>query len=180
MKLVILDRDGVINFDSDNYIKSVDEYVTIPGSVAAIARLKQHGYHVAVATNQSGIARGYYDEATLHAMHQKLADELSAFNSTIDYIAYCPHAPDDGCNCRKPKTGLLQQIADHFQMTLDQNTIFVGDSPGDIQAAINFGVTPVLVKTGKGERTLQKKFPYKNIRIYTDLADFVDYLLMGK
>ncbi len=175
MKLIILDRDGVINYDSDDYIKSVDEYITIPGSVEAIARLKQHGYTVAVATNQSGIARGYYDVDTLNAMHQKLADELAAFNTSIDFIVFCPHGPDDSCDCRKPKPGMLNLIAEHFSIRLDPSIIFVGDTLGDIEAAHSAGVTPVLVLTGKGERTIKKELP-EDLNIYKNLADFADHL----
>ncbi len=177
MKLIILDRDGVINFDSDNYIKSVDEYVTIPGSVEAIARLKQHGYTIAVATNQSGIARGFYTIDTLEAMHQKLARELAAFDQAIDFITYCPHGPNDGCDCRKPKPGMLHQIADHFQIALNKSILFVGDSLSDLLAASTAGVTPVLVKTGKGERTIEKGLPDIDVPIFSNLADFTDHLL---
>lgn len=177
MKLVILDRDGVINYDSDNYIKSVDEFVTLPGSVEAIAKLKQAGYTVAIATNQSGIARGYYDIATLDAMHQKLADELSTFNTSVDLITYCPHGPDDQCNCRKPKPGMMHQIAAHFDLKIDATVYVIGDSLRDIDAGIAVGATPVLVKTGKGERTIAKGLPFDGIAIYDDLSSFVNQLL---
>ena len=176
MKLIILDRDGVINEDSDEYIKSVDEFVPLPGSLEAIARLKQAGYTVAVATNQSGIARGYYDEATLAAMHDKLAHLLDELGGEIDYIAYCPHGPDDDCNCRKPLTGLLTEIAEHFNTELT-NVPVIGDSLRDIQSARSVGAYPILVKTGKGERTLENTDELNGVPVYADLAAAVDDLL---
>ena len=114
MPLIILDRDGVINEDSDAFIKSPQEFIPLPGSLEAIARLNAAGYRVAVATNQSGIARGLFDRATLDAMHQKLDTLLAAVGGHIDALVYCPHAPDAGCDCRKPRPGLLQQIARKF------------------------------------------------------------------
>jgi len=176
MKLIILDRDGVINQDSDAYIKSVDEFIPLPGSLEAIARLKQAGYTVAVATNQSGISRGYYDEATLAAMHNKLAHLLDEQGGEIDYIAYCPHGPDDKCTCRKPLPGLLNEIGNHFKVDLtDVPTI--GDSLRDIQAAHAVGALPMLVKTGKGELTLANAEINCDIPVYADLAAAVDALL---
>lgn len=176
MKLIILDRDGVINQDSDAYIKSVDEFIPLPGSLAAIARLKQAGYTIAVATNQSGISRGYYDEATLAAMHNKLAHLLDEQGGEIDYIAYCPHGPDDDCNCRKPLPGLLNEIGDHFDVELT-NVPIIGDSLRDIQAAHAVGALPILVKTGKGEHTLANADQINDIPVYADLAAAVDALL---
>ncbi len=176
MKLIILDRDGVINQDSDAYIKSVDEFIPLPGSLAAIARLKQAGYTIAVATNQSGIARGYYDEAILAAMHNKLAHLLDEQGGEIDYIAYCPHGPDDKCACRKPLPGLLNEIGDHFNVELT-NVPIIGDSLRDIQAAHAVGALPILVKTGKGEHTLANADQINDIPVYADLAAAVDALL---
>lgn len=176
MKLIILDRDGVINQDSDAYIKSVDEFIPLPGSLEAIARLKKAGYTVAVATNQSGIARGYYDEATLAAMHDKLAHLLDEQGGEIDYIAYCPHGPDDNCDCRKPMPGLLHEISKHFNVELTHVPI-VGDSLRDIQAAKTVGATPILVMTGKGERTLTNKEQLNGIPVFADLAAAVDAIL---
>ncbi len=177
MKLVILDRDGVINRDSDDYIKSVDEFIPLPGSLEAIARLNRAGYTVAVATNQSGIARGYFDEATLAAMHEKLAELLAEHQGHIDYIAWCPHGPDDTCDCRKPRPGLYRQIARHFDIPLEGVPV-VGDSLRDLQAAEAVGAQPHLVRTGKGERTLAGTDSLlQAIPVYDNLDDFVQQLL---
>ena len=176
MKLIILDRDGVINKDSDEYIKSVDEFIPLPGSLEAIARLKKAGYTIAVATNQSGIARGYFDEATLAAMHDKLAHLLDEQGGEIDYIAYCPHGPDDNCDCRKPLPGLLKEISTHFNTELT-NVPIIGDSLRDLQSARSVGAYPILVKTGKGERTLENADHISDVPVYADLAAAVDALL---
>lgn len=178
MKLIILDRDGVINKDSDAYIKSPQEFIPLPGSLEAIARLKQAGYTIAVATNQSGIARGYYDEITLAAMHEKLAQLLDEKGGEIDYIAYCPHGPDDNCTCRKPQPGLLYEIGDHFKIELT-DVPMIGDSLRDIQAARTVGGYPILVKTGKGELTLATSDAdqLEDVPVYPDLAAAVDAIL---
>lgn len=168
MKLLILDRDGVINEDSDAYIKSVAEWIPIPGSIEAIAQLSKAGWTVAVATNQSGIARGYYDLATLEAMHARLRELVAQQGGEVGLIVYCPHGPDDGCDCRKPKPGMLQTIARHYQV--DPSGIwFVGDSGSDLKAALAVDSQPVLVKTGKGERTLAGSLP-ANTLVFDDLA----------
>lgn len=172
MKLVILDRDGVINQDSDNFIKTVDEFIPLPGSLEAIAKLNKAGYKVAIATNQSGIARGYYDLATLEAMHNKLAKLLQPLGGHIDYIAYCPHGPDNQCECRKPKTGMYQEIAAHFQTPLE-GVVVIGDSLRDLQAAILVKASPILVRTGKGERTLlNQDFP-ADVPVFDNLQQAV-------
>ncbi|VAX13246.1 D-glycero-D-manno-heptose 1,7-bisphosphate phosphatase; Histidinol-phosphatase [hydrothermal vent metagenome] len=176
MKLVILDRDGVINQDSDDYIKSVDEFIPYPDSLDAIARLNQAGYRVTIATNQSGIGRGYYDEKTLKAMHEKLAQQLAPRGGHIDYIVWCPHRPDQDCDCRKPRPGLLQQIGQHFDTPLNK-VVMVGDKPADIEAARAAGARPVLVKTGKGERTLAQGTNLEGVPIYANLSAFVDNFL---
>ncbi len=176
MKLIILDRDGVINQDSDNFIKSVDEFIPLPGSLEAIARLNHAGYTVAVATNQSGIARGYYDLETLDAMHAKLRRLLASVGGHIDIIAFCPHGPDDKCSCRKPLPGMYEQIAQRLGTSL-QGVPVIGDSLRDLQAAHAVAASPVLVKTGKGERTQQKGEGLEGIPVYADLADAVDALL---
>lgn len=176
MKLIILDRDGVINRDSDDYIKSVEEFVPLPGSLAAIARLNRAGYTVAVATNQSGIARGYYDEATLHAMHQKLARLLEGEGGRVDHIEYCPHGPDEGCDCRKPLAGMLHAIAEHYGVRLEGVPV-IGDSLRDLQSAQAVGARPILVRTGKGERTLARGEGLEGIPVYADLAAAVEALL---
>jgi len=177
--MIILDRDGVINYDSDEYIKTVDEFIPLPGSLQAIARLNKAGYKVFVATNQSGIARGYFDNDTLQQMHDKLVDLLSVHGGHIDGIFYCPHAPEDECNCRKPMPGLLHQIASHTGQSLE-NVPVVGDSLRDLEAAREVGARPYLVKTGKGERTLAKGQGLEGVPVFENLADFVDHLLQNK
>ncbi len=168
MKLLILDRDGVINEDSDAYIKSVAEWIPIPGSIEAIAQLSRAGWTVAVATNQSGIARGYYDLATLDAMHTRLRELVAHQGGEVGLIVYCPHGPDEGCDCRKPKPGMLQTIARHYQVALS-GIWFVGDSGSDLKAALAVDSQPVLVRTGKGERTLGGSLP-ANTLVFDDLA----------
>jgi D-glycero-D-manno-heptose 1,7-bisphosphate phosphatase len=176
MKMIILDRDGVINYDSDDYIKSVDEFTPIPGSLEAIARLNRAGYHVYVATNQSGIARGYYDEHTLQQMHDKLTALLEQHGGHVDGIFYCPHGPDDQCDCRKPLPGLLHRIAHVTGQSLTGVPV-VGDSLRDLQSAREVGANPYLVKTGKGQRTLDKGEGLEGVPVYEDLAHCVDALL---
>lgn len=178
MKLIILDRDGVINQDSDDFIKSVDEFVPLPGSIEAIARLCQAGYRVAVATNQSGIARGYYDIDALNAMHEKLRRELANHGGAIDMIAYCPHGPDDSCDCRKPRPGMYHAIARRFDMSL-LGVPVIGDSLRDLQAAQQVGAVPILVKTGKGQRTLSKGEGLDGVTVYDNLSAAVTALLEG-
>jgi len=175
MKLLILDRDGVINEDSDAYIKSLDEWTPIPGSVAAIARLSQAGWTVAVATNQSGLARGYYDEATLESMHTRLRQLVAEQGGEVGLIVHCPHGPDDGCSCRKPLPGMLEQIAAYYGVDLS-GLWFVGDSRGDLDAALAVHCQPVLVKTGKGLRTLAKGLPERTL-VFDDLAAVAAHLL---
>ena len=152
MKLIILDRDGVINQDSPSYIKSPEEWKPIPGSLEAIALLNQAGYRVLVATNQSGVGRGLFEMATLNAIHDKMHRALGAIGGRIDGIFYCPHAHDAGCNCRKPKPGLLEEISRRFGVSLE-GVPFIGDSLRDLQAAVTVGAQPVLVLTGKGKKT---------------------------
>ncbi|MFZ3184623.1 MAG: D-glycero-beta-D-manno-heptose 1,7-bisphosphate 7-phosphatase [Pseudomonas sp.] len=175
MKLLILDRDGVINQDSDDYIKSVDEWLPLPGAITAIANLSKAGWTVAVATNQSGLARGYYDLAALDAMHQQLRKLVAEQGGEVGLILYCPHGPDEGCDCRKPKPGMLKSIAEHYGVAL-AGLWFVGDSLGDLQAAVTVDCQPVLVKTGKGERTLGKDLPAGTL-IFEDLAAVAAQLL---
>ncbi|WP_449430449.1 D-glycero-beta-D-manno-heptose 1,7-bisphosphate 7-phosphatase [Pseudomonas putida] len=175
MKLLILDRDGVINHDSDAYIKSLEEWIPIAGSIEAIAQLSKAGWTVAVATNQSGIARGYYSLQTLEAMHARLRELVAEQGGEVGYIVYCPHGPDDGCACRKPKPGMLLAIAEHYQAKL-AGVWFVGDSKGDLEAALAVGAQPVLVKTGKGARTLEKGVP-ENTVIFDDLAAIASELI---
>ena len=169
MKLVILDRDGVINFDSDAYIKSPEEWAPIPGSLEAIARLTQAGFRVAVATNQSGLGRGLFDMATLNAMHEKMHRAVNHLGGRIDAVFFCPHAQEAGCACRKPRPGLLLQIAERFNLPLAQVPA-IGDSLRDLQAASAAGARPLLVLTGKGERTVEKGGLPDGTEIYRDLA----------
>lgn len=176
MKLVILDRDGVINEDSDNFIKSVDEWVPLPGSLEAIARLKGAGFAVALATNQSGVARGLFSLAELKAMHGKLADLLGELGATVDAIEFCPHGPDEGCDCRKPLPGMYQRIAARFHVDLAGVPV-IGDSLRDLEAAKTVEAQPMLVKTGKGERTIKAGGLPEGTRIFDHLADAVDYLI---
>jgi D-glycero-D-manno-heptose 1,7-bisphosphate phosphatase len=175
VKLLILDRDGVINQDSDAYIKSLDEWIPIPGSIEAIAQLSKAGWTVAVATNQSGIARGYYSLATLDAMHARLRELVAAQGGEVGLIVYCPHGPDDGCDCRKPRPGMLRTIANHYAVDL-AGVWFVGDSKGDLEAARAVDAQPVLVMTGKGEQTLSKGVPEATL-IFDDLASIASALI---
>jgi D-glycero-D-manno-heptose 1,7-bisphosphate phosphatase len=179
MKLIILDRDGVINQDSDHFIKSPDEWIPIPGSLEAIARLHKNGYTIAVATNQSGVARGLYDLDTLHAMHDKFKNLLADLGGKVDAIYYCNHGPDDGCDCRKPLPGMYHQAAKEFDCELADVPV-IGDSFRDLQAALEVGAQPIAVRTGKGPRTLAshgETLKEHNIPIYDDLAAAVDALL---
>jgi len=172
--LVVLDRDGVINIDSDDYIKSVDEWKPIPGSIEAIARLSLAGYRVYVATNQSGLARNFFALEDLHKMHQKLESLVSTAGGYISGIYFCPHHPDDKCECRKPNIGLLKMISQDSKDTL-QDCPFVGDSLSDIRAALAYGCRPILVETGKGLITLSVLD--EEVEVFQDLASFVDFFL---
>lgn len=176
MRLIILDRDGVINEDSDDYIKSPEEFVPIPGSLEAIAKLTQAGWRVVVATNQSGVARGYYDLATLQRIHDKLYRLLGTHGGEIGAIFFCPHSPDDDCECRKPKPGLFHEIGNRLHVSL-QDVPVVGDSLRDLQAAQAVGAKPLLVRTGKGERTLAKGEGLEGIPVFADLQAAVEELL---
>lgn len=182
MKLIILDRDGVINQDSDEYIKSPDEFIPIPGSLEAIAKLDHAGYTVMVATNQSGLARGLFQIEDLNNMHEKLRRLLSGFGGHISGIIFCPHGPDDNCDCRKPRTGMLKEIAQRCNTSLNGVPI-VGDSLRDLQSALDVGARPILVRTGKGERTLAAISKMSNapelssVPVYDSLSDYVEHLL---
>ena len=172
MKLVILDRDGVINQDSDAYIKSPEEWIPIEGSLEAIADLSEKGYKVAVATNQSGIARKFFDEYTLARIHQKMVGLSEDAGGIIDAVFYCPHGPDEGCHCRKPQVGLLEEIASEFNTTLE-GVPYVGDSLKDLQAARKTGCTPYLVLTGKGKQTVAscREKDLSEVRIVANLRE---------
>lgn len=177
-RLVILDRDGVINEDSDAYIKSPAEWVAIPGAADAIARLKHAGYQVVVATNQSGVGRGYFDAATLAAIHDRMHRTLAAAGATLDGVFHCPHAPEEGCDCRKPAAGLLDQISVALGKSV-AGAWLVGDTLRDLQCGAARSCQPVLVRTGKGERTLAKGLPDElaHVPVYASLAAFVTHLL---
>ena len=176
MKLIVLDRDGVINYDSDAYVKSPEEWIALPGSIEAIARLYHAGWTITVATNQSGIARGYYDEAVLNQMHAKMQALLAEHKASIDLILYCPHGPDTACDCRKPLPGMFRTIAEHYGLQVLAGVPVVGDSLRDLEAGAALGCTPFLVKTGKGLGTLNKTLPL-GTRIFDDLAAVADALL---
>lgn len=176
MKLVILDRDGVINFDSDQFIKSPAEWKPIPGSLEAIARLNQAGYRVVVATNQSGVGRALFDMDTLNAIHDKMHKTVAAAGGRIDAVFYCPHAADAGCDCRKPKPGMFERIAACYNADL-AGVPAVGDSLRDLQAAVATGARPMLVLTGKGEKTRQDPALPEGTLIFADLAAAVNHIL---
>lgn len=178
MKLIILDRDGVINQDSNDYIKSPEEFIPIPGSFEAITRLCHADFKIVIATNQSGLARGYYDLDILNSIHSKMHRLLGIHGGKIEAIFFCPHGPDDNCECRKPKTGMLDDIARRYDIPLT-NIPFIGDSLTDIQAARAAGASPYLVKTGKGKRTIENVSGAEldNIPIYNDLNDVINHLL---
>lgn len=170
--IILLDRDGVINQDSDAYVKTLDEWQPLPGSIKSIAALSKAGFQVFVVTNQSGIARGYYSEATLHAMHDKMTQLVEAEGGRISGIQYCPHGPEDECHCRKPKSGMIEAIETELGLSFhDHPAIMVGDSLRDLQAGNVRGCSPVLVLTGKGRETQYKKIDF-HFEVYTDLAAF--------
>jgi len=169
MKLVILDRDGVINHDSDLYIKSPDEWQPIAGSLEAIARFTQAGYHVVVATNQSGLGQGLFDMTALNAMHEKMHKAVNQLGGRIDAVFFCPHVKDAGCACRKPQPGMLLEIAERFKVAL-ADVPAIGDSLRDLQAARAAGARPILVLTGKGEQTLQAGGLPEGTEVHQDLA----------
>jgi len=176
MKLVILDRDGVINVDSPNYVKSPSEWVAIPGSLEAIALLNQNGYRVAVATNQSGISRGIYDMTTLNAIHDKMHRALGQLGGRIDAVFYCPHANEHLCNCRKPKSGMFEDISSRFGVDLD-GVPCVGDSLRDLVAGASLGGKPMLVRTGKGEEALAAGGLPEGTLVFADLAEAVQHII---
>ncbi|GAB1262656.1 D-glycero-beta-D-manno-heptose 1,7-bisphosphate 7-phosphatase [Aurantivibrio plasticivorans] len=177
-QLVILDRDGVINHDSDAYIKSVDEWNAIPGSLEAIAKLSKAGFSIGVATNQSGLGRGLFDLDDLEAMHAKMVDGVAEFGGEIAGIFYCPHHPDEDCNCRKPRTGLVDAMESEFGIAA-KGAPFVGDNLKDLQTGLAKGCVPILVRTGKGEHyadNLPDDVRAKTT-IVADLAEAADYIL---
>jgi D-glycero-D-manno-heptose 1,7-bisphosphate phosphatase len=179
MKLIILDRDGVINQDSDAYIKHPDEWQPIEGSLQAIARLSRAGYRIFIATNQSGLARGFFNIDTLNAIHRKMIDAVRSVGGQIEAILFCPHGPKEGCRCRKPNPGLYEEIGIRCHTSLEHIPI-VGDSLRDLQAAVQVDAHPILVRSGNGEKTLQAlNEKYDNVSVYDDLYSFSDQLLKG-
>lgn len=179
MKLVILDRDGTINEDRSDYVKSPDEWIPLPGALEAIARLSHAGWHVVVASNQSGLGRGLFDVSTLNAMHAKMHRLLAGLGGRLDAIFYCPHAPDEACHCRKPEPGLYEQIGERYGIDL-KGVPTVGDTARDVLAGVVVGCEPHLVLTGKGAayrgRRLPHTFPKKTL-VHADLAAFADFLI---
>jgi len=175
-KLVVLDRDGVINVDSDAFIKTPDEWIALPGSLEAIARLNHAGYRVVVATNQSGIGRGLFDMAALNAMHLKMHKAAATVGARIDAVFYCPHTANDNCDCRKPKPGMMTMISERFEIDADETPI-VGDSLRDLQSGYVLGCAPYLVLTGKGQKTKEKGGLPPGTQIFPDLAAVTDHLL---
>jgi len=183
-KLIILDRDGVINEDRDDYVKSVDEWVPLPGSLEAIALLNQAGYQIAIATNQSGLSRGYFTINDLHAMHSKMDRLLKSLGGHIDSIFFCPHVDSHGCDCRKPAPGLMKEIALRYKKSDSTQPLLgvpiVGDSLRDLQAGIALGAMPHLVLTGKGQKTFEKGNLPEGTIIHSDLMAFANSLLADK
>jgi D-glycero-D-manno-heptose 1,7-bisphosphate phosphatase len=176
MKLVVLDRDGVINVDSVHFIKNTNEWVPIPGSLEAIALLNQSGYRVAIATNQSGISRGLFDMVTLNAIHDKMYRALNALGGRIDAIFYCPHSADDHCDCRKPKPGMMEEIGRRFGMDM-KGVPVVGDALRDLQAGAALDMQPILVRTGKGQDTLAAGNLPEGTLVFANLAEAVQHII---
>ncbi|CAN5895723.1 D-glycero-beta-D-manno-heptose 1,7-bisphosphate 7-phosphatase [soil metagenome] len=184
MKLIILDRDGTINEDRDDYVKSPDEWVPIPGALEAIARLNHAGWHTVVATNQSGLGRGLFDMSTLNDMHTKMNQMLAKQGGRIDAVFFCPHAPDETCTCRKPLPGLFEQIGERFGVALTSVPV-VGDTIRDLQAGAAVGCPPHLVRTGKGARLddeqlreLVRQVP--GTQVHADLTAFAEHLIQNE
>ncbi len=178
MKLIILDRDGVINYDSDQFIKSPQEWRPIEGSMEAIALLNQWGWRVVVATNQSGVGRGLFDMDTLAAIHDKMHRTVAQAGGRIDAIFFCPHAADSKCACRKPKPGMLLEIAVRFNVDLNDVPV-VGDSLRDLQSAVAAGAQPVLVRTGKGGKTEADPELPPGTPVHDNLAAYVRALTVN-
>lgn len=179
IKLIVLDRDGVINEDLGRPIESAEEWVPIEGSLEAIARLHQNGWSVAVATNQSGISRDLLDLTTLHAIHKQMHEMVNQAGGKIDVVAFCPHTDSEDCGCRKPAPGMLYTISERLGVEL-ANVVMVGDSLRDIQAAMAAAAMPIILRTGKGQKTLDTHKGLEHIPAYDDLASYVDDLLAPK
>lgn len=169
MKLIVLDRDGVINIDSDQFIKSPDEWKPIPGSLEAIARLNESGWRVVVASNQSGVGRGLFDMDTLNAINEKMTKAIGQAGGRLDAIFFCPHSADSTCDCRKPRPGMFVQIAERFNVDM-KGVPVVGDSLRDLQAGVAVGCQPYLVLTGKGAKTQADPALPEGTLVFPDLA----------
>ncbi|MEP6740194.1 MAG: D-glycero-beta-D-manno-heptose 1,7-bisphosphate 7-phosphatase [Caldimonas sp.] len=184
MKLVILDRDGTINEDRDDYVKSAAEWVPLPGALEAIARLNHAGWHTVIATNQSGLARGLFDMAALNGIHTRLNRELAALGGRVDAVFFCPHGPDDGCHCRKPLPGLFEMIGERYGIDLSEVHL-VGDSLRDLQAGASVGCMTHFVRTGKAARLDDAEMTavisqVPNTQVHADLAAFALELVQGE
>lgn len=179
IRLIVLDRDGVINEDLERPVSSPDEWVPIAGSLEAIARLHQKGWNIAVATNQSGIGRGLIELGTLHEIHRRMHELVNQAGGKIDVVAFCPHTDSDDCACRKPAPGMLYTISERLGVDLT-NVVMVGDSLRDMQAAMAAAATPIIVRTGKGQKTLDNHKGLEHIPAYDDLAAYVEALLSPK
>ncbi|WP_373887749.1 D-glycero-beta-D-manno-heptose 1,7-bisphosphate 7-phosphatase [Cupriavidus basilensis] len=177
-KLVVLDRDGVVNLDSDQFIKTPDEWIPIDGSLEAIAALNQAGYRVVIVSNQSGIGRGLFEMSALNAMHEKMHRALANLGGRVDAVFFCPHTAADGCDCRKPKAGMLEQLAERFGVEL-KGVPLVGDSLRDLEAGLAVGCAPHLVLTGKGPKTEKQGGLPPGTLIHDDLRAFARWLLTG-
>jgi D-glycero-D-manno-heptose 1,7-bisphosphate phosphatase len=178
MNLIILDRDGTINEDRDDYVKSADDWIPIPGSLEAIARLNHAGWHTVIASNQSGLGRGLFDMASLNAMHAKMNSLLAKVGGRIDAVFFCPHTPDEACDCRKPLPGLFRQIGERYGVDLSTVPV-VGDSLRDLQAGAAVGCRPHLVRTGKGAATVAGNVLHQvpGTVVHDDLAAFAEHLI---
>lgn len=174
-KIIILDRDGVINYDSYEYIKTPDEWHAIPGSLEAIAQLNRAGFYVMVATNQSGIGRGYYDLAMLDLIHEKMFFELSSVGGHIEEVFFCPHLPAEHCHCRKPEPGMLEQIQKKYAVDLS-DVFFIGDKLTDVQAARAAGCKPLLVLSALEKKRTEVEPALNDVPRFENLGDAVEYV----
>ena len=176
MKLVILDRDGVINIDSKNYIKNPDEWIPIEGSLEAISLLNKNGFTVVIATNQGAIGKKIFSEITLNKIHSKMQDLLRKKKAKIDKVFYCPHTDEDNCTCRKPKTGLMQKIKEHYNISLNKIPA-IGDSARDLEAFSKSKALPILVRTGNGKNVEKEKSFPSNTLIFDDLLEASKFII---
>lgn len=174
MKVIFLDRDGVINRDSVSYVKSVEEFVFLPGSLQSIVRLTQAGYKIGIATNQSGVSRGFYTEKTLQAIHVHLLKEVNTAGGAIHSIVYCKHLPEEDCDCRKPKAGMLRTLAEQMNCSFE-HAVFAGDRISDIQAALAVGLKPIMILSSMTDK--KELYNYPDVPVYPSLAKFVDEFL---